>query len=166
LTRLEPKLGWWPTIPASLLLMLYLEPLLFIGWTDVAGGALMLAGTVGVAILPPELAVVFASIAGFGLAGILTLASAPPPLVKRAADVASFSAATFAVSYTVAVLTALATGTLANIISGELLRIAPIALAALAVVLLGCAVGRLSPERRDHNGTDGKERNGGAHAHR
>ena len=129
-------------IPASLLLMVYLERLVFRRWSYVVAGLLMLAGSVGLAIAPAAFAVPSAALAGFSLAWLLTLALALPALLVPQTEVPSVSAAVFTVSYTVAVLTSLATGALQSAGPSRVASILPIAAAALAVVAIGTTVRR------------------------
>ena len=138
-------------IPASLLLLLLIERLVFRRWSYVLAGLAMLVGSAGVAIGPVGLAVASAALAGFALACLLTLALALPPLLVDEQDVPSTSAAVFTVSYAIAVLTALATGYLATGGAGRTIGILPIAFAALAVTMVGLTV---RPPRR----TTGPER--------
>ncbi len=129
-------------IPASLLLMVILDRLVFRRWGYVVAGLLMLAGSVGLAMAPPAFAVAFAAVAGFSLAWLLTLALGLPPLIVAAEDVASFSAAVFTVSYAIAVLTALLTGLLETSGPSRSTSILPIAAAALAVIAVGVTMNR------------------------
>jgi len=129
-------------IPASLLLMVVLDRLVFRRWGYVVAGLLTLAGSVGLAMAPPAFAVAFAAVAGFSLAWLLTLALALPPLIVAAEDVASFSAAVFTVSYAIAVLTALLTGLLETSSPSRSTSILPIAAAALAVIAVGVTINR------------------------
>ena len=129
-------------IPASLLMMVFLERLVFRRGFYVVAGLLMLAGSVGLATAPATFAIAFAALAGFSLACLLTLALALPPLMVAAKDVPSFSAAVFTVSYTIAVLTALLTGVLETTGSSRLTTILPMAAAALAVVAVGATMRR------------------------
>jgi MFS transporter, CP family, cyanate transporter len=134
-------------IPAALLLMIYLERLVFRRWTYVVAGLLLLAGSVGLVILPSSLAVFFASLAGFSLAGLLTLGLALPPLMTSSEGVPSFSAAAFTVSYSIAVLTALVLGALESNSSSRFISILPIAAAASSVLIIGTLIRPPSTKR-------------------
>ena len=97
-------------IPASLLMMVYVERLVLRRVGYAITGFAVLAGSLGLAMAPATLAVPFAAAAGFSLGCLLTMALALIPLIVAAEDVPSFSAAVFTVSYAIAVLTALVTG--------------------------------------------------------
>ena len=141
-------------IPASLLMMVFVERLAFRRAGYVGFGLLMLVGSVGLATAPATFAIAFATVAGFSLAGLLTLGLALPPLTVVAEDVASFSAAVFTVSYAIAVLTALLTGFLESTGPSRSTSILPIAAAALAVVAIGATMRRRLGE---HARTDADE---------
>lgn len=134
-------------IPASLMLMFFIERLIFRRSSYVIAGLLMLTGSVGLATAPAAFAVACAALAGFSLAWLLTLALALPPLLAPANEVPSLSAAVFTVSYTIAVLTALLTGVLETTGPSGLTSILPIAAAALAVVAVGMTMRRQLPKR-------------------
>ena len=134
-------------IPASLLMMVFLERLVFRPWSYVAAGVFIMAGSVGLATAPAAFSVVFAAVAGFSLGWVLTLALALPAMMVPAPDVPSTSAAVFTVSYTIAVLTALLTGVLQASGPSQWASVLPIAGAAVAVMLIGARV-RRPPERQ------------------
>ncbi len=129
-------------IPASLLLMIVLEKLVFRRWSYVVAGLLVLAASVSLATAPVAFAITSAAVAGFALAWLLTLALALPPLLVAGEDVPSVSAAVFTVSYTIAVLTALSTGALESAGAGRFTTVLPIAASALTVVAVGLTVRR------------------------
>ena len=129
-------------IPASLLLIPLLERFVFQRWSYVVAGLLVLAGGVGLATAPAGLTTILAILVGFCLAWLLTLALALPPLLVAEEDVPSVSAAVFTVSYTVAVLTALATGLLESRAAGGFTTVLPIAAAAATVAAVGLTVRR------------------------
>lgn len=135
-------------IPASLLMMVFVERLALRRGGYVVAGSLVLAGSVGLATGPVSLAVPFAAVAGFSLGCLLTMALALPPLTVAAEEVPGFSAAVFTVSYTTAVLTALLTGLLENSGPSRWTSILPIAAAALAVVAIGATMRRPGRKRR------------------
>ena len=135
-------------IPASLLMMVYVERLVLRRTAYAITGLVVLAGSVGLAMAPATLAVAFAAAAGFALGCLLTMALALIPLIVAAEDVPSFSAAVFTVSYAIAVLTALMTGSLQSMGAGQFIGILPIAVAALAVVAIGATI-RRPPDRQD-----------------
>lgn len=124
-------------IPASLLLLILLERVVFRRWGYIMAGLAMLTGSVGLAIGPASLAIAFAALAGFAMAWLLTLALALPPLLVDERQVPSISAGVFTVSYAIAVLTALLTGVLVSSGQGGGAGIIPIAAAALAVIAVG-----------------------------
>ena len=127
-------------IPASLLMMVYVERLALRRVAYAMGGLVVLAGSVGLATAPPVFAVAFAAAAGFSLGCLLTMALALPPLTVAAHEVPSFSAAVFTVSYALAVLTALVTGLLQSLSAGQFISILPIGVAALAIVAAGTTI--------------------------
>ena len=135
-------------IPASLLMMIYVERLALRRVAYAVTGLVVLAGSVGLATAPPALVVAFAAAAGFSLGCLLTMALALIPLIVVAEDVPSFSAAVFTVSYAIAVLTALVTGSLQSMGTGRFIGVLPIAVAALAVVTIGATIQR-PPNRQD-----------------
>lgn len=134
-------------IPASLLMMVFVERLAFRRAGYVGFGLLMLAGSVGLATAPATFAIAFATVAGFSLACLLTLGLALLPLMVASEDVPSFSAAVFTVSYAIAVLTALLTGFLEATGPSRSTSILPIAAAALAVVAIGARMRRRPGEQ-------------------
>ena len=134
-------------IPASLLLMVFIERLVFRRASYVVAGFAMLAGSVGLVMAPPTFAVAFAALAGFSMAWLLTLALALPPLLVDAEEVASLSAAVFTVSYGIAVITALATGLLQTIGVSRSTSILPIAASALVVIVTGTMIRRASARK-------------------
>ncbi len=129
-------------IPASLLMMVYVERLAFRRAVYAIAGLVVLAASVGLATAPATCAVAFAVAAGFSLGCLLTMALALPPLIVAAQDVPRFSATVFTVSYAVAVLTALVTGLLQSLGAAQFVSILPIAAAALAVVAFGATIRR------------------------
>ncbi len=129
-------------IPASLLLMIFLEKLVFRRWTYVVAGLVLLAASVSLATAPVAFAIPSAAVAGFALAWLLTLALALPPLLVSGENVPGVSAAVFTVSYSIAVVTALATGALESAGARRYVTVLPIAAAALTVVVVGLAVRR------------------------
>ena len=140
-------------IPASLLMMIYVERLALRRVGYAIAGLVVLAGSVGLATAHAALAVAFATVAGFSLGCLLTMALALPPLTVAAQDVPSFSAAVFTVSYALAVLTALVTGVLQSLGTGQFVSILPIAAAALAVVAVGATI-RRPADPQDPEGSD------------
>ena len=136
-------------IPASMLMMVYVERLALRRASYITAGLLVLAGSVGLATAPAVFAVAFAAAAGFSLGCLLTMALALPPLTMAAENVPSFSAAVFTVSYTIAVLTALVTGSLQSAGSRQFISILPIAMAALAVVAVGSTIRRPTKGRSE-----------------
>lgn len=139
-------------IPASMLMMVLLERLVFRRTVYVLAGLLLLAASVGLATTPATFSIIFAAVAGFLLAGLLTLALALPPMMVPAEEVPSFSAAVFTVSYAIAVLTSLLTGFLATASPNRLMSILPIAAAAAAVVAVGITIHRPPNGNRPHRG--------------
>ena len=127
-------------IPASILMMAILDRLVFRRAAYLAAGAGLLVGSVGLATAPHGAAIAFATLAGFSLGCLLTLALALPALLVEAARVPGFSAAVFTVSYTIAVLTALGTGLLNGMDPSPWLGVAPIAAGALAILAVGGTV--------------------------
>ena len=140
-------------IPASLLMMIYVERLALSRVGYAIAGLVVLAGSVGLATAHSALAVAFATVAGFSLGCVLTMVLALPPLIVAAQDVPSFSAAVFTVSYALAVLTALMTGVLQSLGTGQFVSILPIAAAALAVVAVGATI-RRPANPQDPEGSD------------
>ena len=129
-------------IPASLLMMVYVESLALRRVGYVVAGLFVLAGSIGLATAPATFAIGFATVAGFSLGCLLTMALALPPLLVAAEEVPSFSAAVFTVSYAIAVLTALVTGLLQTASPRQFISILPIAAAALAVIGIGATIRR------------------------
>ena len=142
-------------IPASMLMMVLLDRLVFRRTVYVLAGLLVLAASFGLATMPAAFSIYFAAAAGFFLAVLLTLALALPPLLVPEQDVPSFSAGVFTVSYAIAVLTALLTGFLAIVSPSRLTGILPIAAAALAIVAVGSSIRR--PPTASSDVADGQE---------
>lgn len=134
-------------IPASLLMMVFVERVVFRRWGYVVAGLLVLVGSVGLATGPATFAIAFAAVAGFSLGCLLTMTLALPPLTVAANDVPGFSAAVFTVSYAIAVLTALLTGFLESVGPSRTTSILPIAAAAVVVVAVGGTMRRQSQKR-------------------
>ena len=143
-------------IPASLLLMVLLEKVVFRRWSYVVAGLLVLAASVSLATAPAAFAIASATVAGFALAWLLTLALALPPLLVAGEDVPRVSAAVFTVSYTIAVLTALSIGALDSAGTGRFTTVLPIAAAALTVVAVGLTVRRRPDQQRPVEGETSK----------
>ncbi len=134
-------------IPASLLMMVFVERLVFRRWGYLVAGLLMLAGSVGLATGAAAIAIACAAVAGFSLACLLTLGLALPPMMVAEKELPSFSAAVFTVSYAIAVLTALLTGILETVSPSRATSVLPIAAAALAVLAVGATM-RRQPRKR------------------
>lgn len=127
-------------IPAALLLMVYLDRVVFRRATYVALGTLLCASSIGAAVLPGAASIVMAAIAGFALAAVLTLGFAMPALLTRAETVPSFSAGAFTISYSIAVAVSIVLGLIADTSASRLIGVLPIALASLVVLVMGTII--------------------------
>ena len=125
-------------IPASLLMMIYVERLALRRVGYVIAGLVVLAGSVGLATAHAALAVAFATVAGFALGCLLTMALALPPLTVVAQDVRVSAAGRVEAS----AIFLLVTGALQSLRTAQFVSILPIAAAALAVVAVGATIRR------------------------
>ena len=135
-------------IPASLLLLSFAERLVKSGASYGSAGVLLLAGVLGIVLMPGPAAVAWAAVAGFAGAVLLTLALALPSLLGDAADVPRLSAAMFTVSYGLAIGAALLAGRLWSMTGLPALAFLPFALTALAATLLGATLQLAEPAAR------------------
>ena len=135
-------------IPASLLLMIFVERVALVRGGYVVAGLVVFAGSIGLVTAAPASAVPLAAVTGFALACLLTMALALPPLTAPADEVSGFSAAVFTVGYTIAGLTALLIGVLETSGVSPFTSILPIAATALAVVGVGRTMPRSAGARR------------------
>ena len=127
-------------IPASLLMLVYADRLVRRPAAYAGAGTALLAGVVGIVLMPGPAAVAWAALAGFAGGMLLTLALALPSLLGHAADVPRLSAAMFTVSYGLAMGAALLAGRLWSMSGLAAAAFLPFALTALAVTLLGATL--------------------------
>jgi CP family cyanate transporter-like MFS transporter len=127
-------------IPASLLLLAFAGRLVRSPAAYGSAGALLLAGVLGIVLMPGPAAVAWAALAGFAAAVLLTLALALPSLLGDEADVPRLSAAMFTISYGLAMAAALLAGQLWAMSGLPTLAFLPFALAALVSTLLGATL--------------------------
>ena len=127
-------------IPASLLMLVCAERLVRRPAAYAGAGTALLAGVVGIVLMPGPAAVAWAALAGFAGGMLLTLALALPSLLGDAADVPRLSAAMFTVSYGLAMGAALLAGRLWSMSGLAAAAFLPFALTALAVTLLGATL--------------------------
>ena len=132
-------------IPASLLLLAFAGRLVKSRVSYGSAGILLLAGVLGIVLMPGPAAVVWAALAGFAGAVLLTLALALPSLLGDAADVPRLSAAMFTISYGLAMAAALLAGRLWDMTGLPVLVFVPFALTALAATLLGATLKVAAP---------------------
>ncbi len=135
-------------IPASLLLLALAGRLVRSPAAYGSAGLLLLAGVLGIILMPGPAVVAWAALAGFAGAVLLTLALALPALLGDAADVPRLSAAMFTVSYGLAMGAALAAGRLGSISSLPGLTFLPFVLTALAATILGATLRLTGPAVR------------------
>ena len=135
-------------IPASLLLLAFAERLVKSRVSYGTAGILLLAGVLGIVMMPGPAAVAWAALAGFAGAVLLTLALALPSLLGDAADVPRLSAAMFTVSYGLAMGTAVLAGRLWSMTGLPALAFLPFALTALIATLLGTTLKLAEPTGR------------------
>ncbi len=127
-------------IPASMLMLVYAGGLVRRPAAYAGAGAALLAGVVGIVMMPGPLAVAWAALAGFAGGMLLTLALALPSLLGDAADVPRLSAAMFTISYGLAMGAALLAGWLWEMTGLAATAFLPFALTALVVILLGATL--------------------------
>lgn len=127
-------------IPASFLLLAFAGRLVRSPMAYGGAGVLLLAGVLGIVLMPGPAAVAWAAVAGFAGAILLTLALALPSLLGEAADVPRLSAAMFTVSYGLAMGAALVAGRLWGTTGLPALAFLPFVLTALAATLLGATL--------------------------
>ncbi len=135
-------------IPASLLLLALAGRLVRSPAAYGSAGLLLLAGVLGIILMPGPAVVAWAALAGFAGAVLLTLALALPALLGDAADVPRLAAAVFTVSYGLAMGAALAAGRLGSISSLPGLAFLPFALTALAATVFGATLRLTGPAVR------------------
>jgi len=135
-------------IPASLLLLAFAGRLVRSPLTYGSAGVLLLAGVLGIVLMPGPAAVIWAALAGFAGAVLLTLALALPSLLGDAEDVPRLSAAMFTISYALAMGAALLAGRLWGMSGLPALAFLPFALTALATTLLGATLRLTEPAAR------------------
>jgi len=97
-------------LPASFLLLVWVNRVVGRPWPYVACGALTLASVVGIVSGPGWLIVTSAAVLGFAGAATLTLMLALPPLLSAPDDVHRLTAAMFTISYSCAVILPVASG--------------------------------------------------------
>ncbi len=134
-------------IPASLLMLALAGRLVRRPTAYVGAGTLLLAGVLGCVAMPGPAAVAWAGLAGFAGAVLLTLGLALPSLLGATEDVPRLAAATFTISYGLALAAALLAGRLADLSGLAAAAFLPFALAALAVTVLGAML-RMPPADR------------------
>ena len=136
-------------IPASLRLLALAGRLVRSPAAYGSAGILLLAGVLGIVLMPGPVVVAWAALAGFAGAVLLTLALALPALLGDAAeDVPRLLAAMFTVSYGLAMGAALAAGRLGSISSLPGLAFLPFVLTALAATVLGATLRLTGPAVR------------------
>jgi CP family cyanate transporter-like MFS transporter len=123
-------------IPASFALLAVAGRLERRVWPFVVSGLLLLACLAGVAFTASMWTIVFAAALGLVGAGLLTLGLTLPALLGAPADVGRMSAAMFAISYTIAVVTSVASGAAWDLTGSPQFAFVPIAVSALSVIVL------------------------------
>ena len=134
-------------LPAVMLMLKFAERLAFAIWAYIVTGALLLLGSVLLAIGPAALVPIAASMAGFCSAVLLSLVITLQPLVATDETVPALSAGTFAVGFAIAGVVAILTGLLGTT-GMAWLGVVPIAAACLTIVAVGSKVDRLRPDTR------------------
>jgi CP family cyanate transporter-like MFS transporter len=135
-------------IPASLLMLVLAGRLVRSPATYGGAGALLVAGVIGIVLMPGPAAIGSAALAGFAGAVLLTLALALPSLLGDAADVPRLSAAMFTISYGLAMGAALLAGRLWAMSNAPALAFLPFILTALAATVLGATLKLTAAGRR------------------
>ncbi len=135
-------------IPASMLMLIYAGRLVRRPAAYAGAGAMLLAGVLGIVLMPGPAAVAWAALAGFAGGMLLTLALALPSLLGDATDVPRLSAAMFTVSYGLAMAAVLLAGRLWGMTGLPALALLPFAVTALAVTLLGATLKLTEPATR------------------
>jgi CP family cyanate transporter-like MFS transporter len=127
-------------LPVSLLLLAIADRVVGRAWPYALAGCMALVGVSGVVFAAGAWAIAAATLLGFSAAGILVLALALPPLLCRPEDIAPTTAAMFTISYSFAVVTPIVSGALWDMTGIPQAAFVPIAMWALAVLLIAPAV--------------------------
>jgi CP family cyanate transporter-like MFS transporter len=136
-------------LPASLLLLAVAGRLERRSWPYVLGGALCLAGVVGVVFAPGAWIIAAGALLGFAAGGTFVLMLALPPLLSAPDDIHRVSAAMLTIGYSCAVIVPIVSGLAWDLTGVGALAFAPIG--ACALVLMGLAP-TIRFERRDSAG--------------
>jgi len=134
-------------LPASFLLLGIAGRLERRAWPFIASGVLSLVAVAGFVVQGGASTIVWAGLLGFSDAAALILGLTLPPLLCRPADVARTSAGMFTLSYAGAVAITVASGALWDLSGIPASAFAPIAVCALALVVVTVAL-RLNKELR------------------
>jgi hypothetical protein len=99
-------------------------------------GIFSLASVVGIATTASVWTVVWAGVFGFSAAGVLVLALAVPPMLCAPQDVAPVTAAVLTVSYSLAMIVAVASGAAWDVTGVPVMAFVPMGLCALILFAL------------------------------
>jgi MFS transporter, CP family, cyanate transporter len=127
-------------LPASLLLLPLAGRLQGRAWPFAVAGLIALVSVVGVAMTSSAWTLAWASLIGFASTGVLVLVFALPPLLRPPAEVAPISAAMMTVSYTLAMLVAVASGAAWDLTGIPAAAFVPIGLCALLLLTVPATI--------------------------
>jgi CP family cyanate transporter-like MFS transporter len=123
-------------LPASVILLAVASRLERRAWPYVVFGIFSLASVVGIATTASVWTVVWAGVFGFSAAGVLVLALAVPPMLCAPHDVAPVTAAVLTVSYSLAMIVAIASGAAWDATGVPVMAFVPMGLCALILFAL------------------------------
>jgi CP family cyanate transporter-like MFS transporter len=123
-------------LPASAILLAVASRLERRAWPYVVFGILSLASVIGIAMTASAWTIAWAALFGFSAAGVLVLAMAVPPMLCAPHDVAPVTAAVLTVSYSLAMIVAVASGAAWDVTGLPRMTFVPIGLCALILFVL------------------------------
>lgn len=132
-------------LPASLLLIAFAQRLERKRWPFVLGGVLALVSIAAVVFASGIGVVAGAALLGFSAGGVFALGLTLPPLLSAPGEVARVSAATFTISYSIALVVSILSGVAWDLAGSARFAFLPIALSAMPVLVL---IPTMSFERR------------------
>jgi CP family cyanate transporter-like MFS transporter len=132
-------------LPASFLLLAFASRLERKAWPFVTCGVLCAFATAGIVFSTGAWIVAAAALMGFAAAGILILVLALPPLLAGPDDVHRVTAAMFTISYSCAVAVPVLSGLSWDFSGVPAAAFAPVALCALALIILAPAINHVRP---------------------
>jgi CP family cyanate transporter-like MFS transporter len=127
-------------LPASLLLLPLASRVQRRAWPFAVAGLIALVSVIGVATTSSAWTLLWAGLTGFAATSVLVLVFALPPLLRPPAEVAPVSAAMMTVSYTLAMLVAVASGVAWDLTGIPATAFVPIGLCALLLFAIPATI--------------------------